>query len=34
MNHSAAFWQLVHAYEPDYLAAKAWLNKHQHELLA
>jgi hypothetical protein len=34
MNHSAAFWQLVQAFEPDYQAAKAWLKKHQHELLA
>ncbi|WP_423186247.1 M48 family metallopeptidase [Alishewanella sp. d11] len=33
MNHSAAFWQLVHQFCPDYPAAQQWLKQHQTLLL-
>lgn len=33
MNHSAAFWQLVHQFCPDYQFAQQWLKQHQDILL-
>ncbi|WP_189433016.1 M48 family metallopeptidase [Alishewanella longhuensis] len=32
MNHSAAFWQFVKTYYPEYLAAQRWLKTHQSQL--
>ena len=33
MNHSAAFWEAVAQYFPNYKAAKAWLKEHEAALL-
>lgn len=33
MNHSAAFWQVVKHYCPEYAKAQFWLKQHQQQLL-
>lgn len=34
MNHSAAFWQIVENYCPDYRGSRAWLKEHGGQLIA
>lgn len=33
MNHSAAFWQFVKRFFPEYPSAQTWLKQHQQQLL-